>query len=621
MALAIVMMLFVEVMPISPNVGGYVKDGLHLAKRWSSAEIFDLKAADTGLRRMFPSPDVLEAMIIDRGFSVAVSNRGALLGTTVRDPVLIDIFFGSGAALKPHIIRDDAAYFPIYRSGAATHVLFFKTPAGLSEQEYSRYMTAAVGSVVMLLVGFAVLFYHLVTRKARIREISGAMSDALSGNFTRMPASPGDEDFSAMVESFNGIIGKLERQVRDYEQFNEELKAINHEKEVYALEVGRFNEKLREEISRATRDLEAANRELDRKFKELARLEAFNETILTSVPSGILTTDLGGSLTYLNSAAADCLEIAMAVNGAVPDLADAASIEDAMPGFPEVARYVRQVLETDRDPRDFEIARGRLIMSLKASRLRARSGDTVGAVCIVRDITETRRLMLEAQRNSNLASLGQLAAGVAHEIRNPLGAISGFAELIGRNMSDDDPKKKYSHRILDEVNHLDGLVNSVLDLARPMTPSLDYVDLSKILDEALEVAISQKGIEGIKIDRRASRHTPLVLADRAQIRQVLVNILINAFEAMEGKGTLTVRSRHVKEDREVAVQITDTGPGMDSETLDRIFNPFFTTKDMGTGLGLSVCHKIVEVHEGKLEVESSPGNGATFTLSLKAVAA
>lgn len=621
MALAVVLMLFVEGMPISPNVGGFVTDGLHLAKRWSSAETFDLKDADAGLRRMFPSPDVLEAMLIDRGFSVAVSNRGALLGTTVRDPVLIDIFFGTGASLKPHIIRDDAAYFPIYRGGAATHVLVFKTPAGLTEQEYSRYMTAAVGFTAMLLVGFAVLFYHLLTRKARIREISGAMNEALSGNFTRMPVSPGDEDFSVLVESFNGIIGKLERQVRDYEQFNNELQAINLEKETYAQEVSRFNEKLKDEIGRATSDLEAANRELDRKFKELARLEAFNETILTSVPSGILTTDLKGHLTYLNSAAAECLGIPGAVNGSVQGTAHSLSVEEAMPGFPEVAGYVRQVLEDDREAHDLEVSRGRIVMSLNASRLRDRSGEVVGAVCIVRDITETRRLMVEAQRNSNLASLGQLAAGVAHEIRNPLGAISGFAELIGRNLEPDDPKKKYSRRILDEVTHLDGLVNSVLDLARPVTPSLDFVDLSTILDEALEVAISQKGEDGIKIDRRARRDLPLVLADRAQIRQVLVNILINAIEAMEGHGTLTVRTKQFKEDREVSVQIIDSGPGMDTETVDRIFNPFFTTKDMGTGLGLSVCHKIVEAHDGRLEVESSPGSGATFTLFLKAAAA
>ncbi len=223
------------------------------------------------------------------------------------------------------------------------------------------------------------------------------------------------------------------------------------------------------------------------------------------------------------------------------------------------------------------------------------------------------------ERKERLAALGEMAAGLAHEIRNPLGGIQLYASLLAKDVSAMPASLQLVHKISGGVRRLEGLVSQVLHFTRESQVSRAETDLAEIIATAIELA-QPKVIER-RVDIQVRANAPLLLrADEQLLGQAVLNLLLNAVEAMEVGGKITVQFiRATEEDgegRQVKLTIRDSGPGIPAAILDRIFNPFFTTKDTGTGLGLAIVHRIVDAHDGTITVTNPPGGGAQFEIRI-----
>jgi two-component system NtrC family sensor kinase len=235
-----------------------------------------------------------------------------------------------------------------------------------------------------------------------------------------------------------------------------------------------------------------------------------------------------------------------------------------------------------------------------------------------RDEQLRQRAQEEIMKSERLAMIGRLAAGVAHEINNPLGGILLFSRLLLKKSSAEGVDRENLERIAREAERCQKIVQGLLEFARQREPKAERLDLNELIEKTLALVEGQALFHNIEIERRLARGLPPVRVDGSQMQQVFMNVIMNAAEAMDGRGKLTVTSEHDAASRRVEVSFADTGCGITEENLGRLFEPFFTTKEVGrgTGLGLSISHGIVERHGGSLRVASRAGQGATFTVSL-----
>lgn len=214
-----------------------------------------------------------------------------------------------------------------------------------------------------------------------------------------------------------------------------------------------------------------------------------------------------------------------------------------------------------------------------------------------------------------MASLGVLSSGVAHEINNPLGVILGYAAYIEGKLSPEDPHYKYIHEIKRESKRCKKIVQDLLSYARTPRPTFETTDLNQLLHEIVEFAANHTDMRGIGISADFEQNLPLIPLDGDQMRQVAINLILNAGGAMSEGGSLQV-STAAGEGNCVVIRFTDTGCGIPRESLEKIFEPFFTTKARGTGLGLAITRQIIEMHHGEISIESSAGKGTTVTVVL-----
>ncbi len=231
-------------------------------------------------------------------------------------------------------------------------------------------------------------------------------------------------------------------------------------------------------------------------------------------------------------------------------------------------------------------------------------------------IASEKSLQVQLRHADRLAKIGQLAAGVAHELNEPLANILGFAQLATKTDGLDPQVKKDLDHIVRSSLHAREVIQKLMLFSRRMPPQMMRIDVNRIIDEALYFSASSAVRQGVSVNRDLAPRLPAVTADPQQLKQVIVNLATNAIQAMPDGGTLTIRSH--AGDSHVFMIVEDTGSGMDAATLEQLFTPFFTTKDIdqGAGLGLSVVHGIVRAHGGSIDVHSSVGEGSTFTVSL-----
>lgn len=220
----------------------------------------------------------------------------------------------------------------------------------------------------------------------------------------------------------------------------------------------------------------------------------------------------------------------------------------------------------------------------------------------------------QMSRAEHLATLGEIAAGLAHEIRNPLAGIAGVLEVVGRDVPDSSPAKEVLHDARHEVQRIQRILTDLLGYARPKPPNIVPADLGATIEHAVKLARQQVASKKIEIDWNPCAAASSVRHDAAQIEQVVLNILLNAIQAIEGEGRITIDAHC--DPNHSRVIITDTGRGMMPDQIQNAFRPFYTTKRTGTGLGLSLARRIVEAHGGQIELTSTPGQGTTFTISL-----
>jgi signal transduction histidine kinase len=235
-------------------------------------------------------------------------------------------------------------------------------------------------------------------------------------------------------------------------------------------------------------------------------------------------------------------------------------------------------------------------------------------------LRELRQIEEELRRKDRLAALGELSAGVAHEIRNPLGIIKSSAQVLAKNPAEKERVKELTGFIIEEVERLNRVITNFLDFARPRAMNKENVSVAAALDKSLRLCENRLKKANISVKKDFSTDNNTVFADGELLRQAFLNLFINAAEAMPGGGTLTISARRRESDKEgkdfMEVIVSDTGFGIPEEVRSKIFNPFFSTKENGSGLGLSIVHKIIESHNGEITLRTSPEKGTAFIISL-----
>lgn len=254
---------------------------------------------------------------------------------------------------------------------------------------------------------------------------------------------------------------------------------------------------------------------------------------------------------------------------------------------------------------------------LDTNLLKAGDGSIVGGYVTFKDVTNLRSLEEQVQRSDRLAMIGQIAAGTAHEIRNPLTSIRGFLQVLRNTFEESGMEKELSYAdiMLTEINRINELVNEFLLLGKRKKVDYRSVSLSQVWKEILPIIQNEALLHGITVNFNGNPDTPNIVADRELLKQVFLNICKNGIEAMENGGELTICERVDHKAQMIYIDIHDTGHGIPSYVIDKIFDPFFTTKQTGTGLGLSVCQRIIHDMGGRIRV-SSKGYGTTFTVCI-----
>lgn len=345
------------------------------------------------------------------------------------------------------------------------------------------------------------------------------------------------------------------------------------------------------------------------------RVKSSMRNILQSIPTGVLTLDAVGIVTSLNAAAERLLGLrASAIVGRPLGELDLASelvawVQDARAG----RRLVQEadlalVLEGGR----------RATVRASASELRDEAGRSSGLVILLQDVTEVHRLELQLRRADKLAALGTLAAGVAHEVKNPLHAVTLNLHLLEKDVTGagacSPDVREYFTILRSEVQRIHRIVENFLRFSKPSIPEVKPLDLHALLDRVLSLLAFEAADHGVTIETAFEPALTSVPGDEGQLSQVFLNLGINALQAMPSGGVLTVVTRHERGRAEVALK--DSGGGIDAEILPHVFDPYFTTRPRGVGLGLAIAHRIVEGHQGTIDVESEVGRGTTMTVRL-----
>jgi len=372
--------------------------------------------------------------------------------------------------------------------------------------------------------------------------------------------------------------------------------------------------------------LEAAHSELRQRFAELSDLKSYTDNIFGSLTNGIITLDLEGRVVTLNRAAEALTGCSLAeVSGRFST--------EVFDHSPEVGELLMETVASRVGMAFVSMMLRRadgtsVPIEISTAPLKGSEDKDLGVVAVLRDLTAVRQLEEQMRRSDRLAALGTLAAGLAHEIKNPLTSLLTFTRHLSRKFDDPRFRQNFVTVVPRELERINGIVEGLLELARPTRLSLRPVHVPELLDRVLELYTGQIEAQGVTAVREYARGLPAIEADPEHLYRALVNLVGNALDAMEGGGRLTLRAGWGQgpdlvrrgaarlNERRLKVEVEDSGRGIPASATGKIFNPFFTTKPGGTGLGLALTHKIVEDHGGTISFRSSPGARTTFTLLL-----
>ncbi|MGE3955886.1 MAG: nitrogen regulation protein NR(II) [Vicinamibacterales bacterium] len=298
---------------------------------------------------------------------------------------------------------------------------------------------------------------------------------------------------------------------------------------------------------------------------------------------------------------------------------------------PDLVRVLSGAFEMTTLPNRAELRLKDLdrVIGYTLSQVRDEEGRAIGAVLFFKDLTRVEQMEERERLRDRLASLGEMAAGIAHELKNPLAGIEVMAGLLRRQVSDSPDAQSLLADIISEAKLANSIVVEMLEFVRPIRLQVEQIDMAGVLEQSVTNAESKVPRRDIAIDLDVAEGLPRMDGDASQLCQVFTNLLTNAFEAMNGRGRVLLRAAlaEVPSDEEgssgaptpapaVVVDVVDDGPGVSAELSDRIFNPFFTTKVTGSGLGLPIVRKIVDAHDGRIDLSSEPGHGTRFRVTL-----
>jgi PAS domain S-box-containing protein len=343
-------------------------------------------------------------------------------------------------------------------------------------------------------------------------------------------------------------------------------------------------------------------------------LQRFSDAFLKDVNLGVMLIDLRYTLVNVSDTACRILGYER------EELMDR-SVDDIFAAVPEQHRLVQRTILDGIIVRNHAVSwanrERRYDLLLDSNVLRDPHGRIVGAYVMFKDVTALRSLEAQVQRSDRLAMIGQIAAGTAHEIRNPLTSIKGFLQILKSTFEQKHMPKEHSFTevMLSEIDRINELVSEFLLLSKQREAILAAVDVQNVLRGILPIIQSEALLHDTEVRYEPAESLPGVTADQEMLKQVFLNICKNGIEAMSEGGVLTIVEKIDRAERKVLIDIHDTGPGIPLFLVDKIFDPFFTTKEEGTGLGLSVCQRIIHDIGGTIRV-SSKGYGTTFTVGI-----
>jgi two-component system sensor histidine kinase PilS (NtrC family) len=338
---------------------------------------------------------------------------------------------------------------------------------------------------------------------------------------------------------------------------------------------------------------------LEERDLDIRDLEFFNREVVESLPSGLLTTDMSGNVLIFNRAAEK-------ITGAKKDSVIGRKIDSVFP-------FVSFPFSEGRREESMVVRGSRKIIGLTVSALKG-AEKTKGFIVVFQDLTQIQRLEEEIKQKEKWAAIGELSSNIAHEIRNPLASLKGSVEMLREDSMSKNHKERLMEIALNEMDRLNRIITDFLTYSRPAPPEFKEFDVHALLDETIELLKNTDQNRGLVYIQKEYGGVARMTGDPQKLSQVFWNLGLNAMDAMPAGGQLTVSAGN--SDGSVEITFRDSGTGIDAKDIKKIFYPFFTTKEQGTGLGLAISYRIVEEHQGKIYVESSPGKGTTFKVIL-----
>ncbi|MBS3779128.1 MAG: PAS domain-containing protein [Desulfovermiculus sp.] len=345
--------------------------------------------------------------------------------------------------------------------------------------------------------------------------------------------------------------------------------------------------------------------------RRLQDASAVSQEVIANLPVGLLVLDEQNRVVMQNTAAeAMTGQTAAGIRGRPAPQVLPPALSQLIPTPDSESRIIEQEVKLEAKER------GPIALSVSAARIINAAGEFIGSLIILRDLTEIKALQDEVQRKEKLAALGGLAAGIAHEIRNPLSSVKGMATYFKNKLASDPEAREAAEVMVSETNRLNRVISELLEFARPSEIHPVDTNLNTVIEHSLRLIKPDLETRDLILDLHLDPDLPKVSLDTDRFIQSLLNLYLNGIQAMDRSGRLSVNTRPAQDG--VEIEVRDNGPGISQEHVQHIFDPYFTTKTAGTGLGLAIVHKIVENHQGRITVRSTPEEGTAFVIWLPA---